>query len=156
MSSTVTYLDPCPVIGSTGFEWTTFVATSGANTLTTDPYSGANFEIDADSIFNISPDFCDDTVIYTCTGVTGPNSSGTTVTYAAGTYPGDLCSLNGDNKLIVTAGPSNYVTTNDAAVSMPPGTYTFTITATTEAASGITAETRTTTVTWELTDPCTS
>ena len=156
LSSSVTYKDPCPVLGSTGFSWTTFEAATGPNTLTTDLYTAANFEIDADSIFNISPDFCDDTVIYTCSSVTGPDSSGTTVTYAAGTYPGDLCTLNGENKLIVTAGPTNYLSTTTPSLSMPPGTYTFTITATTEPASGITATVRTTTVTWTLTDPCTS
>ena len=37
---------------------------------------------------------------------------------------------------------------------MRPGVYTFTITATTVSETGITQESRSTTVTWELIDPC--
>lgn len=37
---------------------------------------------------------------------------------------------------------------------MPPGVYTFTITGKTPVATGITQVSVTTTVTWELVDPC--
>ena len=153
LTNAVSYLDPCPVIGASGFSWTTFEASSGASTLTTDAYTEADIDIDANSLFNISPDFCDDTVTFTCTGVTGPDGSGGTTSYAAGTYPFSLCTITND-ELTVSAGPSNYRTTDNAAVYMPPGTYTFTIQAEAESASGVTAETRTKDVTWTLTDPC--
>lgn len=55
--------------------------------------------------------------------------------------------------MTVSADDNNY--TNLAATdNMPPGIYTFTITGTTESETGIVETVKTTTVTWELTDPC--
>ena len=79
--------------------------------------------------------------------MTGPDTAGTTITYTAGTYPKSLSAL-ASNVLSVVAGPTNYVD-QTAALNMPPGTYTFTVTGTT---SG--GDTLATTITWTLTDPC--
>jgi len=127
LTDTVSYLDPCPVIGASGFEWTTFEATAGATSLTDDLYTDTDVELDVSTIFNISPDFCDDTVTYTCTTVTGPDGSGGTTTYTAGSYPFSLCTITNDVEFTVSAGPTNYLSTDDPTLFMPPGTYTFTI-----------------------------
>lgn len=112
-SSVIRYLDPCPVIGSTGFDWTTFVANAGPNTLTTDDYSGEEFSIDVDTLFDVSPDFCDSTVVYECTSVTRPNGEGGTITYADLTFPKSLCTLDADNVLKVSADETQYTSVDD-------------------------------------------
>lgn len=93
-SSTIRYLDACPVVGSGALSWATFEPTAGPNALTTDAYSGTAYSVDADDLFDISPDFCDQTITYECTQVTGPNVDGEIITYTGFSYPKELCALD--------------------------------------------------------------
>ena len=83
---------------------------------------------------------CSDRVIYACTNVLGPD----------GTTFNELCSgFSASTGLDLTATEDNYLGTN-GATQLPPGDYTFTITAT--APDGVTTETAD--FTWTLVDPC--
>ena len=150
--STITYISPCPYVGDSTKAYTKFEAITG--TIATDAYSGSNLTIDIDSLYDVEADFCDDTIVYECTAVTRADGQGDFDTYTGTDYPKALCSLDDDNILTVSAGPSNYLSTSDPTVNMPPGTYTFTITGKSVLTAGITQHTVTTTVTWTLTDPC--
>lgn len=152
-TANIIYKSPCPYAGDTTLSYTTFTAVTGS--ITQDAYTNTNLEIDIDDLYTVVADFCVDTITYACTAVSGPDIDGDPASYTGTSYPATLCSLDSDNKLIVSAGPDNYKTTSDATVNMPPGTYTFTITGTTPTATGVTAQTVTTTVTWTLEDPCT-
>jgi len=61
----------------------------------------------------VTPDFCEDTITYTCEGVTGPDAAGNIITYAAGTYPNTLCTLAA-NELSGSATAAQYTGTTAA------------------------------------------
>lgn len=152
--STITYESPCPLAGDTNLSYTTFTATTGA--LETDSFSDSPKTIDVSTLFTVVASFCEDTIIYEVTKVTRPNGIGGLIEYTGSEYPKTLATLNASNVLTGQAGVPQYKTTDDADVNMPPGTYTFTITGKTPLKAGITQVTKTTTVTWTLTDPCSS
>ena len=87
--------------------------------------------------FTVEPSVCDDsTITYTCTGVSGPDAGDYSGLCTGWTYPADA---NGN--LGLTANPA------DKDGTLPPGVYTFTITAT-----GLDGQTETGTFTWTLSD----
>ena len=149
--STVTYISPCDKVGDTDIDYTTFETET--DSFADDAYSGVPETYDVSDLFFVEADFCLETLAYTVTSVTGPDTTGAIITYNAGSYPYSLITLGGDDstEITVSAGPAQYTTTNDIAVNMPPGTYTFTIEGTSTGGDSLS-----TTLTWTLIDPCAS
>lgn len=148
VTSTVTYLSPCADLLDPDVAYTSMSAVTGA--FTADDYSNTVQTINVESLFTVSPAFCDETITYTCT-VSGVDSLGVTTNYGGTDYPQVLCdTLNNEmnNDLSVLADSVNYAS-SDTDLQIVPGTYTFTIRGTTTGGDFLD-----TTITWVLNDPC--